>query len=57
MDVSYKSEVLPVINNGPNCLSYNRIRGHTIHFDAPATIQMAAAGCIVGKIDVGVLGI
>jgi hypothetical protein len=46
-----------VINNGPNCLSYNRIRGHTIHFDAPATIQMAAAGCIVGKIDVGVLGI
>lgn len=46
-----------MINNGPNCLSYNRIRGHKIHFDALDSIQMAATGCIVGKIDVGVRGI
>ena len=57
MDVSYKSTVSPVINNGPNFLSYNRIRGHNIHFDALDSIQMAATGCVVGKIDVGVHGI
>jgi hypothetical protein len=46
-----------VINNGPNYFSYNRIRGHKIHFDALDSIQMAATGCIVGKINVGMRGI